>query len=193
MGHDADRRTFLRWATHSLGALFAAILGIPAVTYLLDPRNRKGAPATMRPVDGLRISDFRERNGVRESTPRQGVIRDLRVDGWTLHPDDVVGRVWMVPADVPSGFRVFTTICPHLGCSVNIGEGCFACPCHNAQFAFADGTRMSPHINPALRGMDELQWDFDPEDRDRIRVRYQSFEAGVAEKRPIGGEPESPP
>jgi menaquinol-cytochrome c reductase iron-sulfur subunit len=174
MAHSEDRRSFLRWATISLGALFSAILGIPAVLYLIDPRNKKTPPADFRPVDGIRLNEV--------TVPTQGVIRDVRVDGWTLHPNDVLGRVWVVPPPAPGGqVRVFTTICPHLGCSVNLGEGEFACPCHSARFAF-DGRQI---VGPALRGMDELEWQVDPADPQRIMVRYESFQAGTSDKTPI--------
>jgi menaquinol-cytochrome c reductase iron-sulfur subunit len=174
-----DRRSFLRWATHGLSAVFTAILGVPAVMYLIHPRNVRGGSSELRVVDGIRVSEALE-----AQRPLQGVIRDLRVDGWTLHPDDVIGRVWVVrDPQAEGGLRVFTTICPHLGCSVNLSEQCFACPCHNARFNFA-GDRLMP--NPALRGMDTLEWQRDPSDSERLLVRYRNFEAAVAEKKPIG-------
>lgn len=179
MADSQDRRSLLRWATHGLGLVFAAVLGIPAVAYLIDPRHRKGASADLRLVDGVRLDDSQLAAGV----PIQGVIRDVRVDGWTLHPNDVLGRVWVVKdATIASGFRVFTTICPHLGCSVNLGGAGFACPCHGARFGL-DGQQIQP--NPALRSMDELDWEPDPTDPQQILVRYQNFQPGVAEKKPI--------
>ena len=90
--------------------------------------------------------------------------------------------------------KVFTTICPHLGCSVNSNAPAgFACPCHAATFLM-DGKRAVPATNPAQRGMDTLAWDFDPEDPDhnRIRVTYMKFEANNARKIPIGGGPDEP-
>jgi Rieske Fe-S protein len=174
-----DRRSFLSWATNGLGAIFTAIIGVPAALYLADPRNRRGQASDFRVVDGVRLSDVGQ-------TPVQGVLRDVRVDAWTLHPDDVIGRVWVVrdPHD-RERVRVFTTICPHLSCSVNLESDRFRCPCHNATFDF-NGERLSPGTNPALRGMDELEWERDPADQERIRVRYHNFEAGTAEKNVIG-------
>src|SRR6476661_3784476 len=102
---DPQRRSFLKWCIHGLGAVFAAILGIPAVAYLIDARNRTTSESDMRRIHGVRRSDLKEINA-----PRQGVIRDLRRDAWTLHPSDVVGRVWVVrlqEGDAPENFRVF--------------------------------------------------------------------------------------
>ena len=111
----------------------------------------------------------------------------MRADGWTLHPNDVVGRVWVVRADqATGGFRVFTTICPHLGCSVNLAGSHFACPCHNAAVRAHAGEYAPGHENPAQRGMDELEWQRDPTDPERLLVRYQNFKASESAKIPIG-------
>ena len=40
-----ERRTFLRWAVHGMGAVFGAVLGVPALVYLVDPRNRPRWPS----------------------------------------------------------------------------------------------------------------------------------------------------
>ena len=32
------------------------------------------------------------------------------------------------------GFSAVSTVCPHLGCQVNLKETGFACPCHGSQF-----------------------------------------------------------
>ena len=89
----------------------------------------------------------------------------------------------------------FTTICPHLGCSVNwqSGEngaaGKFLCPCHGGKFQ-ADGKRIhepgSP--NPAPRDMDTLvvHTPNDPADSTQklVQVRYVRFKTFQAAKEP---------
>lgn len=188
-----NRRSFLEFATHGLGALFAAILGAPAVGYLLDPVRRPIRASDFRLVEGVRLDQLRE------NEPVQGAIRASRRDGWTLHPSDVIGRVWVVKrragafdierlrtanqADRDSELLVMTTICPHLGCSVNYNGTNFACPCHSAEFEKTGDRRDSEqHQNPALRGMDSLEWQIDAEDPQRIVVRYQRFKTSIAEK-----------
>ncbi len=187
-----------------LGAIFSAILGFPLVCYLIDPRHRQRPKSDFKPVDGIRLGELK-------AIPEEGVIRDTRMDGWTLHPDDVVGRVWVVKLGAPPAdrlemltneqvndfnkdevrkkayLRVFTTVCPHLGCSVNrnaAGDG-FVCPCHSASFAL-DGDRKNLASNPAGRGMDELEWEIDPGDpqRQRILVKYLAFHALKETKEP---------
>jgi Rieske Fe-S protein len=186
----ANRRSFLAWAVTGLGAIFTAILGAPVVAYVIDPRNRQGNPGDFRAVDGITLSDPAD---LPEGHPRQGVLRDVRRDAWTLHPNDVIGRVWIVrkkaiPSDFtgtdPSLLEVFTTICPHLGCSVNLSDAGFACPCHGATFKF-DGSRANIH-NPAQRGMDALEWKIEADAGDPSRkvllVKYLNFKSSIAEK-----------
>src|SRR5437660_10573602 len=90
---DPNRRSFLKWCTHGLGVVFAAIFGAPALAYLLDARNRQAPESAFRPIRGVRVGDVEDLN-----RPVQGVIRDIRHDPWTLHPHDVIGRVWIVRA-----------------------------------------------------------------------------------------------
>lgn len=167
-----ERRSFLKWATHGLGALFGVLLGIPAVAYLLDPRNRK-APT----------GDFKTAAHVSElplNVPTQVVIRDVRKDAWTLHPSDVIGRVWLIRRDADQ-VDAFTSICPHLGCSVNFEKEAklFICPCHNGTFEMSGQRKEDTATpNPAPRGMDRLECRRDPADKDLLQVKYQNFYQG---------------
>ena len=198
--HPTDRRSFLVWAINGLGAVLAVVLGVPIVGYVLDPRNRPRARDDLKLADGVRLSELTPDRPV-----QQGVIRDVRRDAWTLHPNDVLGRVWVVlqpgmtiPTDPaqrrrlashdaqgqPSAnapLKVFTTICPHLGCSVNLNADGhdFTCPCHAAEFD-QRGDRLNVAHNPALRGMDDLVWETDPTDPEanRVVVRYKNFRQG---------------
>lgn len=195
MTETSDRRSFLGLAIVGLGAIFTAILGVPIVCYFLDPRNRKAPASSFRLLDGVKLDELAK------NAPRQGVIRDTRVDGWTLYPNDVLGRVWVVqsgdrpdlstPAAVEAFnakpmsekekyLHVFTTICPHLGCSVNLdnsGHG-FECPCHTAKFRL-NGAMIS---GPQKRGMDTLEWRVDANDPTRIEVAFKEFVASIEEK-----------
>lgn len=287
------RRTFLKWATAGLGGLVGLVLGIPAVAYLLDPRNRKARERAFKTV--RRFGDLKA------DEPQQVILSDTFSDAWTLHPNEIIGRVWLVRrprkdeqvtltgltlAEVPAssawerlgatgeppaeavarllglpagqgqviqalapesaalqaGVRVgdillkvggkevssdaaefakaidavkpgapvdvvvlraidaFTTICPHLGCSINHTHGAnrFICPCHNGTFTLS-GVKVPDeqleYTNPVPRGMDalDLQLVEDPDpshvvDDPRIpgqqvrdllvRVRYQNFRQG---------------
>jgi Rieske Fe-S protein len=176
-----ERRSFLKWFFHGLGAAFTATLGVPALMYLLDPRNRPAPPGAFKTVGKL--------SELKPGVPLQAIIREVRTDAWTLHPNDVIGRVWLVRGE---GEKVsaFTTICPHLGCSVNFlpESGYFQCPCHNGMFDTSGSLRHEPgKDNPAPRGMDELEVKLvvdaaDPKEK-LVQVKYESFTQGIPEKK----------
>lgn len=167
-----ERRSFLKWAIHGLGVLFAAILGVPAVAYLIDARNRPARPGQFKTV--ARLSELEM------GVPHQVVIQEVRSDAWTLHPNDVVGRVWLIRRDQET-VEAFTTICPHLGCSVNFEEKeqLFICPCHGGTFDIHCQRADRPgFVNPAPRGMDRLECRRDSANPDLIQVQYQNFRQG---------------
>jgi Rieske Fe-S protein len=200
------RRSFLEFALFGIGAIFSTILGIPIVSYVIDPRNRTGPASSFKLVESIKLDDLAV------GVPRQGALRDTRTDGWNLYPNDVIGRVWVVmqgakPADLDteakviaynakpaaerSGYLVvFTTICPHLGCSINLNAaGSFTCPCHNAAFATnGDLVNLPGQPNPAARPMDTLDWKIDEKDPtfNRIEVKYVNYQPSCAEKLTVG-------
>ncbi len=191
-----DRRNFLRWMTHGLGALWAAILGIPAVAYLIDARNRPARSGKLKTVS--RLSELEV------DKPKLISIRDVRKDAWTLHPNDAIGNVWLI-RQPDSSVKAFTATCPHLGCQIDFkaDKNLFVCPCHNGTFN-ADGS-MRPETtagtpNPAPRDMDslkvELQQDPDPTHEvpdpndpsakkadQLVQVEYLVFYQGTREKK----------
>jgi menaquinol-cytochrome c reductase iron-sulfur subunit len=185
-----DRRTFLVWATNGLSAVFAAVLGLPAVAFLIDPRNRPSRETDWRTV--ARLGDLAP------LTPTEAVIQETRRDAWNLHPDDIVGRVWLVRQRSGDAVTAFTTICPHLGCSVNwvpaptgqpADSGQFLCPCHGGRFQ-QNGDRVlgDGGHNPAPRGMDKLEVRVVPDPASAtdklVQVQYLRFKA-MQEKKEV--------
>jgi len=167
----SGRRNFLKWMTHGLGAAFAATLGVPATLYLLDPRNRSALVGDFKPVAKL--------SELKDGVPFEAVVREIRRDAWTLYPNDIVGRVWMIRHG--DDVKVLSTTCPHLGCAVNFEGDKFVCPCHNGTYT-TDGVRTDPgagRTNPAPRDMDTLECriEADPENpKDKlVFVHYQAF------------------
>jgi menaquinol-cytochrome c reductase iron-sulfur subunit len=180
-----ERRSFLKWVTYGLSALFTLLLALPVVAYVLDPRNRQGRSGAFKTVA--------RRSQLVPGQPTQVVVRDVRHDAWSLYPDDVLGRVWLVRRDDddPSKkgqFHVdaYTTICPHLGCSVNYepDKKLFICPCHEGTFDLHGklAQRSGGRTNPPPRGMDTLECRPDPDNPDFIQVKYERFIQGTRDK-----------
>ena len=83
-----DRRTFLKWATHGLGVVFGAIIGVPAIAYLIDPRNRPAPPGGFRAMIETNLTGYFL--VAREVTPRMlaaggGRIVNISVSHSTMH------------------------------------------------------------------------------------------------------------
>jgi menaquinol-cytochrome c reductase iron-sulfur subunit len=170
-----QRRAFFKWAINGMGAVFSAVLGIPALAYLTDARNRPARESDFRTVAKL--------GEVPVGEPYQVLITETRRDAWNLHPDDLVGRVWLIrDPQVTDKVDAFSTVCPHLGCSVNwlTQNQEFLCPCHGGNFK-KDGTRVliPGRDNPAPRDMDSLECHVvdDPQNPGVkvVQVRYQRF------------------
>jgi Rieske Fe-S protein len=169
-----ERRTFLKFLIHSMSAVLTVVLGAPVLAYLIDPLNRPKSESGFRTIDGIVVDELEI------GQPKQGWIRNVRRDAWCVHPNDVIGRVWVVK-ERGGEIKVFTTVCPHLGCSINATppEG-FACPCHGAQFKL-DGSRIEGN-NPAPRGMDSLESRVDPDNSKFLQVVYENFKQGEKTK-----------
>jgi Rieske Fe-S protein len=174
MGQDSDRRSLLRWAIHGLSGLFALALGIPAVAFLIDARNRPARQSGFRTVARL--------DELEVNKPKLVVVTASRRDAWTVYPNDVIGRVWLIRRD-HNRVEAFTSVCPHLGCSVNFTGSEFLCPCHGGRFDASGHRKEEPgRTNPAPRDMDALTVNQDALRQGLVQVDYQEFLRGTLEK-----------
>jgi Rieske Fe-S protein len=169
-----DRRTFLRRAVAGVGGVIAAVVGIPAIRYLFDPLTR-----SRRNDDFIRLLPLSALAA--GQTVRVAVTRD-KSDAYTHYPPGTIGQVFLT-RDGETGVRCLQVICPHLGCAIDYlpDRGSFACPCHASDFD-ATGRRLS---GPAPRDMDPLPCRLSAPDAagERwVEVKYQEFEAGIAER-----------
>jgi len=116
------------------------------------------------------------------TAPRRVVLTEDRQDAWLKQPGVPVGSVLVERRDEAT-FRVFSAVCPHLGCAVDYkpGKGCFLCPCHTSFFS-TDGEVLASEDGrpvPAPRGLDPLDWRVNG---DQLHVRWVTYKAGVAER-----------
>ena len=87
-------------------------------------------------------------------------------------------------------FIALSSVCPHLGCTVQQGTDNvpFFCPCHKAGF-HATGTALTEaelgENNPTPRDMDALDWRVVQDETSEpwwVEVRYEKFEQGRTDK-----------
>lgn len=146
----------------------AAATAIPAAAFVAAPIGSKGAAG--RWVRTLRLDQLAE------GEPKRVAIVDDRRDAWTIERGVELGSVWLVK----HGDKVtaFSSVCPHLGCSVNVAPGAgagFACPCHTSAFE-PDGKRKS---GPSPRDLDSLATRIE---EGFVAVDFRRFRIGIAEK-----------
>jgi menaquinol-cytochrome c reductase iron-sulfur subunit len=133
-----ERRKVLTWLMASLGAVTAAVLGLPAVAFVLAPR-RRSPTEPWQPAG--RVSDFPLKAtkkvvlGEPESLPWAGL--NAREAVYLRRTDE-------------EEFVAFSVYCTHTACPVRWVEGAqlFLCPCHGGAFhadgAVASGPPPSP-------------------------------------------------
>jgi menaquinol-cytochrome c reductase iron-sulfur subunit len=180
------RSFFIRAAaivTGALAGLFPFAVGFGVVTNPL--RRSRSATGGGEPSDTLvPICPL-------EALPADGIPRPFAVttdvsDAWTHAPAQRIGAVFLSRSSTdPNTVTAFSATCPHLGCAVEFdaANSRFECPCHKSGFA-KDGEKL---FGPSHRGLDPLKVELqDKGGTKEVLVRYARFQAGIAERKPIG-------
>jgi menaquinol-cytochrome c reductase iron-sulfur subunit len=141
------RRTFLQWLTGALGAVAAALVGVPFIGFLFrTPKSPIDwvtlGPVKTFPVGETRIVTFD--NPLRQ--PWDGITAQTGVYVRYEGPD----------AEQKDKFLVLAVNCAHLGCPVSWfpQSGLFMCPCHGGVY-YGNGERAS---GPPPRGLFHCVW-----------------------------------
>lgn len=179
-----NRREILAWISRSLATGVAGVIGIPGIRYLLGGSRSAEAGKTAF----TRLVRFKD---LQPGRPMLVPVMGQAQDAWVRHDRHVVGRVWLVrqagaadPA-AEGAVKVFSTICPHMGCQVNSqgGKG-FLCPCHGANFGIEGNRQPDPQTgerNHAPRDLDHLDCRVVPEESTGdwwVEVKYEKFANG---------------
>src|SRR5690242_241075 len=83
------RRTLLKGICSWLGAVCAAVVGVPGVSFVLEALRRNGSNGEFT----RRVARLKD---LPVGKPVAVPIVGARQDAWTVHPDEVLGRVWLV-------------------------------------------------------------------------------------------------
>jgi menaquinol-cytochrome c reductase iron-sulfur subunit len=166
----SGRRSFLGLLLGAGAATVGALLSAPLVRFALHPVFKAAIPLLWTEVGELK--DFAS-----AKAPVQRFVKIEQRDGWRKV---VTQKVLYVCKDAHGKLSAFSSICPHLGCSVawHDEKNNFICPCHNGQFT-ADGKLLG---GPPPRGLDLL--DCKVEDG-KLMVHYQYFRQLVPNKEVI--------
>lgn len=168
-GQAPSRRRLLAVSTGVLAAVIAAAASVPVLGALLSPL--RGGPRRSPFVPALRLDELPV------GIPTQVELEAELLDGWTRRRERV-GSAWVLRTR-DGALKAFSTVCPHLGCAVDVKlGGGFACPCHASAFTLDGAVRGGP----APRGMDPLETRV----RDGlIEIRPARFRQGTSRREEV--------
>jgi Rieske Fe-S protein len=168
-----SRRQLLGAGIAVIGTGLAAAVAAPAAIFLADPVRHS---PTSGGKDFVAVG---EREAFRGGVPVKVDLYVDRVDAWNRAVHVKIGSAWVLERD--GELVAFSSVCPHLGCSIGFDPAAekFKCPCHRSAFAL-DGAREE---GPSPRGLDALQI----KDEDGVvSVMWQRYRQGVAAQESIG-------
>lgn len=142
-----QRRTFLTVLSGILGAIAAALVGVPVVGYVFAIRRRKTYWVDLGSVDDFKV-------GHTQTATFDNPLKQPW-DGITAMTNCFV-RNQGPSEDGSENFLVLCINCAHLGCPVSWfpQSGLFLCPCHGGVY-YEDGSHAS---GPPPRGLYHIVW-----------------------------------
>ncbi|MDT7043123.1 ubiquinol-cytochrome c reductase iron-sulfur subunit [Candidatus Nitronereus thalassa] len=160
-----SRRTFFQWVTGAIAGVIGLSLAIPLAGYFISPAltRRKQSWVSIGKVEDLPV-------GIPKTLDYGMTIKD----GWM--ETKTIKAVWVVrqPDDQ---VKVFSPICPHLGCGFrwNQQDSQFTCPCHGSVY-----DPMGKVLGgPAPRSLDELPSKIEDGE---LKVIYKEYKSGLSKQ-----------
>lgn len=146
--HGLNRRNFVAGVVTFLGSIIAAIIGLPAIGYLLSPGLRKNDSISSDEWIPLGLVE-----DLVEGEPKLFSFTRTQRVGWETTAKSYGIYALRKPGN---GFAVFSNVCTHLSCRVSwkaeLGE--YVCPCHDGHFGI-DGSIIS---GPQPRPLDNFNF-----------------------------------
>lgn len=158
-----DRRSLLGIVTGLIGLGITSLLGVTLARYSVVPA--LAAANVSDWVDVVRL------DAIPEGKPKKQTVLVAQNAGWGRFTSEQA--VWLIKKG--DQVTVFSSVCPHLGCTVNASVNGFGCVCHNSAWT-PDGQSAG---GPTPRGMDRLEHKVED---GVLKVKYQSFKQGISEK-----------
>jgi len=143
-----SRRQFVAVVSAFLGGIISAVVGLPAIGYLLSPASnvtKSEGKIPLGPVDKIPVG-----------VPTLYNFTRTKVNGWEKTVNSY--GVFVLRSE-DNQIKVFSNICTHLACRVNWSaeEKVFKCPCHAAVFD-QDGNVLD---GPPPRPLDMIEAEVD--------------------------------
>ena len=166
-GNTEERRSFLGILSGLIAAGISAVFGVSVGRFALGPAFSKGSAAAW--TDAGALAEIPEGQLIKRS------LTVPQVAGWGNFTAE--RAVWVIRKG--EEIKVFSAVCPHLGCTVNAKNEAFVCACHDSKWDVAGNAQGGP----TPRGLDSLEHKIEG---DALKVRYQEFKQGIAQKEVLG-------
>ncbi|MFZ5809745.1 MAG: ubiquinol-cytochrome c reductase iron-sulfur subunit [Chloroflexota bacterium] len=134
-----SRREFVTMVSAALGGVMGAVIGIPAIGYLLSPALKTQKSEAWIPLGKLEDYPL--------NTPTLFTFTRTKVNGWekTVYSYGVY-----ILRTSESEVKVLSNLCTHLSCRVTWKEEAneYLCPCHDGHFDIQGNVDSGPPPRP---------------------------------------------
>ena len=137
--HHISRREFVTLTTAAAGALIGAVIGLPAIAYLLQPALRSTTTDAWIPLGKL--------DSFTIGLPTLFTFTRSTVNGWEKSTNSYGV---LVLRKSQNDVVVYSNVCTHLSCRVNwnADKKQFICPCHDGRFSLEGQVVSGPPPRP---------------------------------------------
>lgn len=125
--NEISRRDFIKVTTGIVGGVIAVAIGVPTISYLIDPALSEGGKDMW-----VSIGKFED---MQIGIPYPFSFTRVQVNGWE-RTSSSYGGFALRRSDDPEDLLILNSRCTHLSCTVNWSEEAqaYLCPCHDAKF-----------------------------------------------------------
>ena len=158
-----ERRSFLGVISGLIVAGISAVLGVTIGRFSIAPAfsasNEQGW-TDLGSLDQIAEGQLVKKNVIVSQDAGWGKFQTQR-------------PVWIVRKG--EEVKVFSGVCPHLGCTVPSRAEKFVCACHGSEWDTSGNTQ----AGPSPRGLDRLEVRVE---ENKLKIKYQDFRQGVTTK-----------
>jgi len=137
--HEVSRRDFVKVVTAILGSIMGAVVGLPAIGYLISPASKSQKSAAWVPLGPL--------EKIPVGVPVLFSFTRSKINGWEKTVNSYA--VYALRGNNDE-LKIMSNACTHLSCRVTWNEEkqAYICPCHDGRFDIEGNVIAGPPPSP---------------------------------------------
>lgn len=137
--HSVNRRDFVKVVLAFLGTVMGAVVGLPAIGYLISPATKTNNQDSWIPAGPLEKYE--------QGVPKLFSFTRTQVNGWEKTVNSY--GVYVVKKSEDQA-TVYSNMCTHLSCRVTYRDDVreYVCPCHDGRFNEQGNVASGPPPEP---------------------------------------------